>query len=1222
MPSKIHWSGKNNRSQHNLVGSTAAEDPASVPASAAGVDPPSAGAGAANAPSGSANPAPFSPSESFQPDTPNTGRGNHAQQPPAPPPHLVNTYGNTATSIPPQLQHSNSVSGVFDSHQQRDQQDFADQVTRSQSYRYTQPSPTTSAQLLLQHQHQQHQVQPPLGSASVEDLNSPAHPTISSPILGAPPRLPYGGQQQQQQQQLPPAQPPKPKQSTRKLIKNILNPRGQDFAPQAQRDQYGGAAGPARRNSKRVSLPTPYPPSIRTGVSQVSLDQQQQLEWQNQGPPTQPSPLQGVGDIRESYVTEDSDQELRLQNSQDNQHPTIRAVPPSDAESSPYSTEDTGYRQHRAQLSSHGQIASDLQQQQYNQAVFEASAQQQQQQQQQYHLPTQQQQVLYHGGNQQTFSGHLVANPQHQNPETVSQLSHESPTNDSDQPSTSSIPPPTTVQSGSAAVNYPAPPQDLPGPQNPLSTTQAQAPQPQNMAPPPGGPPPARRSQEADKMRDQVQPPPGPPPSYRQSQQQPNMNPLPQPPNAGQPNPNFRASNVPDRQQFEGQGEPQGRNSPQPQSSDRGTEDPEKAFKDLLTKYKNVKRLYFDGKKEIEQLNGQVEQLQNAIANQRMSQSRTSLDDSEYTTRFNRLNGAINNLSFNIRKDWVSLPAWLAPFVSADALKTGKQEMTAVGRAVITRWLVDEIFNRCFHPGLDPELSRQLKTIELNIRNFSYTMNRQEEFDALTHKVVSWRMATLEGLQDVLNSSESANHRNDFTRRATSNLTASLFQYLTDPPPAGVDGSASMIVELAVGIASNLPLESRDVAILYPLPEQTIQPELMEVEKTGLPALETRPADANDEGAADNGGGAPGAGGKEAPPNKDGSSGSGGGKDRRGDKRSGMLSVLGAAGSSGSGSGSGSAPSSRKGSIADGGMAHIAPSPPKDPGKVRFAGFMAVEVRGRQVLVKAPVWTLGWDSLYERELSNHADDPRDEGTVWFDDADAEAKMVAYLNEHYAAADVPGQLDPSAAAVLDLGCGNGSLLFALRDEGWRGRLLGVDYSERSVELARRVGLSRRSRGEEEEESGEGKEKKPKQKEIEREVEFKVWDVLNGPLSDVRAEPAANEENSDKQERGWDLVLDKGTFDAVSLSGERDGQGRRICEGYGERVLQLLRTGGIFLVTSCNWTEKELGDWFETKTQPTATGEKLRLAGRIEYPSFQFGGVQGQTISTLCFEKVAT
>lgn len=385
-----------------------------------------------------------------------------------------------------------------------------------------------------------------------------------------------------------------------------------------------------------------------------------------------------------------------------------------------------------------------------------------------------------------------------------------------------------------------------------------------------------------------------------------------------------------------------------------------------MTKYKNVKRLYFDGKKEIEHLNAQVEQLQNAIANQRMSQSRTSLDDSEYTTRFNRLNGAINNLSFNIRKDWVTLPAWILPFVSADALKTGKQEMTAVGRAVITRWIVDEIFNRCFHPGLDPELSRHLKMIELNIRHFSYTMNSQEEFDALTSKVVSWRMATLEGLQDVLRSNESVNHRNDFTRRATTNLTASLFQHLADPPPAGVDGSASMIVELAVGIATNLPLESRDVAIIYTFPETPIQPELMEVEKTGLPPLEARPSDLSEEGAAEDtgGGGGGGAGGTGKEPSKDAT-----GKDRRGaadgNKRTGMLSVPGGGGGGGNGAGGagGSAPGSRKGSIiADGAIAspHTAPPPLlKDPGKVRFAGFVAVEVRGRQVLVKAPVWTLG-----------------------------------------------------------------------------------------------------------------------------------------------------------------------------------------------------------------------------------------------------------------------
>jgi hypothetical protein len=286
-------------------------------------------------------------------------------------------------------------------------------------------------------------------------------------------------------------------------------------------------------------------------------------------------------------------------------------------------------------------------------------------------------------------------------------------------------------------------------------------------------------------------------------------------------------------------------------------DDPDKAFKDLcmstlsglsggrcrtnsptVTKYKNVKRLYFDGKSQIEGLSHQVEHLQNAIANQRMSQSRTALDDNEYITRFNRLNGAINNLSFNIRKDWKTVPQWLDRYVSLDALKTGKQEMTAVGRAVITRWIVEEVFNKCFHPALESGLSRDLKEIEMNIRRLAYAMNSQEEFDALTAKVVGWRMATLDGLAPMLSTPESAENRSDFTKKTTTNLTAQLFQYLVDPPPPGVDGSASMIVELAVGLAMNLPLESRDVCIIYPLPGDPVQTHIMEVEKQGLPVLE------------------------------------------------------------------------------------------------------------------------------------------------------------------------------------------------------------------------------------------------------------------------------------------------------------------------------------------------------------------------------------------------
>ena len=67
------------------------------------------------------------------------------------------------------------------------------------------------------------------------------------------------------------------------------------------------------------------------------------------------------------------------------------------------------------------------------------------------------------------------------------------------------------------------------------------------------------------------------------------------------------------------------------------------ALTDAVIKYKKVKGLYFEKQ-------AQVEQLQNTLANQRLSQSRTSLDDSEYLTRFQRLDGAIKEVAFSIRK--------------------------------------------------------------------------------------------------------------------------------------------------------------------------------------------------------------------------------------------------------------------------------------------------------------------------------------------------------------------------------------------------------------------------------------------------------------------------------------------------------------------------------------------------------------------------------------------
>lgn len=202
-----------------------------------------------------------------------------------------------------------------------------------------------------------------------------------------------------------------------------------------------------------------------------------------------------------------------------------------------------------------------------------------------------------------------------------------------------------------------------------------------------------------------------------------------------------------------------------------------------------------------------------------------------------------------------------------------------------------------------------------------------------------------------------------------------------------------------------------------------------------------------------------------------------------------------------------------------------------------------------------------WDQTYHVELENHASHPSDTGTVWFSDSAAPERILTYLVS----------LDlPSETSFLDLGTGNGEMLFLLREEGgFTGHMLGVDYSPTSVELAKRIADS---------------------KDLTEGLTFEVWDILED-----MEKPSA-----------FDVVLDKGTFDAVSLSGQEGVE-----ERYVRKVESLVREGGLVLITSCNWTEKELRSWFE--------GGSLEYHGRIDYPVFQFGGHTGQSISSICFRK---
>ncbi|GLA11939.1 hypothetical protein AnigIFM62618_005919 [Aspergillus niger] len=295
----------------------------------------------------------------------------------------------------------------------------------------------------------------------------------------------------------------------------------------------------------------------------------------------------------------------------------------------------------------------------------------------------------------------------------------------------------------------------------------------------------------------------------------------------------------------------------------------------------------------------------------------------------------------------------------------------------------------------------------------------------------------------------------------------------------------------------------------------------------------------------------------------------------------------------------------------------------------------------------------------DEESEDDIDDDSDPGTSWFSEHNAPDKVLQFLtDEEFPLAPVntlpppPSSSSSSSSdnnekkekekdegsdqpSILDLGTGNGSMLALLRKRGgYKGAMVGIDYSIRSVELARelqrlRIHSAYLSDSDDEEEEGEGEGEGG-----DTNIRFEEWDILHGDVHDTASSSGGKVDWFPYDKGGFDIVLDKGTFDAVSLSDEviPDGQDghasgktiqRRVCERYPGIVRGLVRKGGFVVVTSCNWTEEELVAWFTTSAGSSGgDGEedKLVVWGRVEYPRFRFGGREGQGVCTVCFQRV--
>lgn len=218
-----------------------------------------------------------------------------------------------------------------------------------------------------------------------------------------------------------------------------------------------------------------------------------------------------------------------------------------------------------------------------------------------------------------------------------------------------------------------------------------------------------------------------------------------------------------------------------------------------------------------------------------------------------------------------------------------------------------------------------------------------------------------------------------------------------------------------------------------------------------------------------------------------------------------------------------------------------------------------------------------------------------------------------------------------------------MLALLRKKGrFAGKMVGVDYSARSVELARELQRSRghsayRTDDEEDDDDDEGDEDEEALDEkvngaasapepARAPIQFEEWDILGSKAvlseSGVKSSPASGEETLSwfpYEQGGFDIVLDKGTFDAISLAD--DAKATRVCERYPDIARRLVRRGGFLIVTSCNWTEEELVKWFVAgQKEEEGTKDRLVVWGRVEYPRFRFGGQEGQGVCTVCFQRV--
>lgn len=199
-----------------------------------------------------------------------------------------------------------------------------------------------------------------------------------------------------------------------------------------------------------------------------------------------------------------------------------------------------------------------------------------------------------------------------------------------------------------------------------------------------------------------------------------------------------------------------------------------------------------------------------------------------------------------------------------------------------------------------------------------------------------------------------------------------------------------------------------------------------------------------------------------------------------------------------------------------------------------------------------------WDAVYSCELKSFQE-YGDEGEIWFGEGSM-TRVVRWLK---------AQKVPLTSSIVDIGTGNGMLLVELAKSGYS-NLMGIDYCSDAIALAKNI--------------------------CEKEG---VSQTINLQVADFLGSFSPSEQ--------YDIGLDKGTFDAVSLDPDNSKEKRW---QYVQSLCRIIKPNGIFIITSCNWTKYELLEQF---------GEEFEVTDELPTPSIRFGGHSGHSVTALVFRR---